>query len=349
VSAPVTPEKKPVSCQRCTLQFVPVRKTARFCPACRRELQREYDAERYRSKMNATRPELGELEDRPPVGPDEHKHAKAALGCKGVRDLLALETGNDPFYCGTEAHHRLAAWYADLWQRAAFLGGNIRRIHYWYTSQPSPVRSDGITPYENTDNQSSELVNAARYARILGYVDAEDMDDRRNDPAIINCPPRHGTPVPYADWRDEDWPDDLHLPYIYIQAVRLNFPGVWAQGYDYRHADRGALVEVFIEKSTQNDILDPLCRELGINLSIGVGFTGIKRIIEILRRAQQLGRPVHIICVVDFDPGGENMPRSIARHAQYWAQKYGITQEVTVEVVALTRSRWSTTACRPSR
>jgi hypothetical protein len=239
---------------------------------------------------------------------------------------------------------RLAEWFAGLWQRGGSTG-HLRRLHYrMVTGAERAERHDG-SPYENTKTCSSELDQAAKFARYLGLVDAEAITDRRNDPAIVNCPPREGEPEPYVTLT-EDWQRKLAIPELTLPG-ELRLPRPWAYGYDYEHADQAALLEVWIEKSTMNDVLVPLCRNLGINLLVGKGHTSITRMIELLRRAEQAGRPAHILCICDFDPGGDSMPRSIARQAQFWRDRLGIDADLTVEHVALTRDQVSEFALPP--
>jgi hypothetical protein len=88
-----------------------------------------------------------------------------------------------------------------------------------------------------------------------------------------------------------------------------------------------------------NDVLEPLCRRLGVNLVTGSGHQSITSLIALLRRAQAHGRAAHVLYISDFDPGGDSMAMSVARQAQFWAQRLNIDAEISVEVVALTRQQ----------
>jgi ribosomal protein L37E len=329
----------PVPCHRCGEDFPPrsTNGTDKYCPACRPIALRERKNAWQRAKKQQARPPLGELAHRNPLGPEEHKLAKRALGLDSVDDLLATDRGNDPFYQGGETHHRDAGWFKSLWDGASAIRAHLRRIHYWALSVRSR-RPDGEQPHENTDACWTFLTKAAMRARVLGLLDPEDFDDRRNDPAVVNCPPRDRQPEPEASFAD-DWEGGLWLPRIRVPSMSLTFPEVAAYGYDYEKADLAALVEVWIEKSTMNDILEPLCRGLGVNLVAGSGHQSITAAIALLRRAQAHGRAAHVLYIADFDPGGDSMARSVARQAQFWAQRLKMDVEITVEVVALTREQ----------
>jgi hypothetical protein len=55
------------------------------------------------------------------------------------------------------------------------------------------------------------------------------------------------------------------------------------------------IVELWIEKSTQNDWLVPLCQQRGVNLVIGVGEQSEIRSRELALRSVKYGAPVRII------------------------------------------------------
>ena len=116
-------------------------------------------------------------------------------------------------------------------------------------------------------------------------------------------------------------------------------PGVSVSGYDYEAADQPVLAEVWIEKSTMDDVLIPVCRSLNANLLSGAGFQSITAVISLLRRAERHGKPAHVLYIADFDPAGDAMPAAVARQAQFWRETLGITAGLTLNVLALTRAQ----------
>jgi hypothetical protein len=329
----------PVPCHRCGEDFPPASTngTDKFCTVCRPIVRKEQAARAQRERRRRANPppELGDLLYRHPLGPEEHKLARRALGLDKVDDLLALSPGNDPFYQGGDTHERDAGWFKSLWDGAGALRAHLRRIHYWALSAVT-LRANGETPHENTDAAWTLLTRSAMRARVLGLIDPETVEDRRNDPAVVNCPARDSEPEPYASLED-GWDGGLTLPHIWVPTgLSLEFPQAYAYGYDYERAEQAALVELWVEKSTMNDILEPLCRSLGINLVTGSGHQSITSAIALLRRAEAHGRAAHVLYLADFDPGGDSMARSVARQAQFWAQHLGIDADMSVEIIGLT-------------
>ena len=71
------------------------------------------------------------------------------------------------------------------------------------------------------------------------------------------------------------------------------------------------------EKTTQNDILLPLCQRYGVNLITGLGELSYTRCVEAALRAKASGLPVRILYLSDFDPGGRSMPVAVARKIEF--------------------------------
>ena len=298
---------------------------------------------------------------RNPRGPEEHKAAVRELGLRNVRELLALAPDNDPFYKGTAAHLRAAEWFADLWQRFGYTRGiHLRRAHYQVLSTGS-LTSHGL-PYENTETCWTGLCNAAASARILGLVDAEAFVDRRNPDPVINRQPRSEPVEPSWSWGWERWRPDWSLPTIgtlwmpTIDRWKLQAFDPWSvqwddrptvptrpdglvAGYDYDDDDQPVLLEVWVEKSTMEDILGPLCRGLNVNLVTGVGNQSITAAVSLLRRAERHDKPAHVLYVSDFDPAGEHMPTAVARQAQFWRDQLKVEVPITLDPLVLTRDQ----------
>jgi hypothetical protein len=117
------------------------------------------------------------------------------------------------------------------------------------------------------------------------------------------------------------------------------FPTPTVSGYDYNDAAQPFHIEIWIEKSTMNDILEPLARELSFVLSPAVGFASITRTIDIIKRIAEARKPTRIFCIADHDPGGQDMPPSVARQLEFWLERYAPGVEVKLERLALTRDQ----------
>ena len=96
------------------------------------------------------------------------------------------------------------------------------------------------------------------------------------------------------------------------------------------------IVEVWIEKSTQNDWLVPLCQRRGVNLVVGLGEQSETRSRELALRSAEYGAPVRIIYLSDFDPGGRSMPKAVARKVEFTIAKFDLAVDLQLIPLALT-------------
>ncbi len=262
------------------------------------------------------------------------KQLQEDTGTKRVTDLLALSQQNDPFYVGGAASQRDADWFYDLWQQFGYSDGvHLRRIHYQLVSQsPRIIRGDG-KEYLNTDNCWAYLCLAAKHARYLGLVSPESFVDRKK-PATVNnsnflrsgdydyCNPDPGYSVDgYINYDDHAIPE---LPEIEALPYSPDLSDFDVKGYFYNEhgwgqdAEQGVLVEVWIEKSTMNDVLEPICGHYGVNLVTGVGELSITSVAELFQRIEKVNLPTRILYISDFDPAGLQMPVSIARKIEFF-------------------------------
>jgi hypothetical protein len=272
-----------------------------------------------------------------PRGYEEIKKLAEALRLP-VERLLALAPKNDPFYSGAPAQLAKARWFADLWERFRFPAGvHLRRIHYVVASQSPPVPVPDGHPYQNTHRHWGELGDASKATRHLGLVGADAFVDRRNpEPHLVPGRPagHDGTP---ACWVDEESWGAWGLPSIPTDfGVEFGLPAVAVSGYDYCPADQPYHVEVWVEKSTMNDVLIPLCRRLGVTLVTGLGFQSITSVVQMLQR---IGRPTRILYISDFDPAGDQMPVAVARQVEYYRNQFAAGVDVKLTPLALTREQ----------
>lgn len=270
-----------------------------------------------------------------PARPRGHGAIKAMAKELGVNmpELVVLARGNDPFCSGTPADEKEATWFADLWNEHG-AGGHLRRLHYRLLSFGA-VEKDG-TPYTNTQECWDRLTKAAATARAMELVDPTSLVDRRNAPPVLNPPDPRPAPEPH---REHWWAPDWDVPAI---DTGLNadlghtIEPPWVHGYDYAPEDQPVLVELWIEKSTMNDILLPLCEELGVNLVASVGFQSITNAVDLLRRAHQANKRCRVLYVSDFDPAGHQMPVAVSRQIEFWAERFAPGADLKITPVALT-------------
>jgi hypothetical protein len=290
---------------------------------------------------------LASLDDGPAAEWTYRRIKEQAAASRGrVPDLLAMSRTKDPFFCGSPSDVRDAEWFAAVWQRFGYSTGlHLRRIHYQLVVQPEVERigPDG-QPYLNTERHWDRLQEASTAARYLGMVDAAAFVDRRNPTAVIYDAERANhrqldvdrylySPYGSADaWqlRQIDAELDAELTYLQLDPPR-------ALGYDYQTADQGWLVELWCEKTTQNDILLPICEELGVNLVTAAGFESITAIVDLLvSRVAASERPARLFYLSDFDPAGKHMPTAVARQVEFWRRRYAPEADIKLTPLVLT-------------
>jgi hypothetical protein len=102
-------------------------------------------------------------------------------------------------------------------------------------------------------------------------------------------------------------------------------------------------LEIFIEKSTQNDWLVPLCEQQHIDFQPGVGEFGYKRCEQIVKRAAaHYPRTTRVGVITDFDCAGQSIPVAIGRKVQFMLHIKGLENlDIRVEPIALTHDQTS--------
>jgi hypothetical protein len=249
-----------------------------------------------------------------------------------VTDLLALAANNDPFYAGVGSRRQAAEWFAGIWADHGAAGSHLRRLHYRLVSSTAPIRKPDGANYENTPNDWDFLCGASLSARYLDLVPFDGLVDRRNDEPLIFAsdldadPDREielscGVGGDRPSVRVLDIPNMPVLPFLdlYGSAPLQKF-----------------IVEVWIEKSTQNDWLVPLCQRRGVNLVVGIGEQSETRSRELALRSAKYGAPVRIIYLSDFDPGGRSMPKAVARKVEFTIAKFDLDVDLQLIPLALT-------------
>lgn len=253
-----------------------------------------------------------------------------------IPQLLALARQNDPYFAGSPANVELGEWFRGVWRKAGFSQGvHLRRVHYQLVSTGAGMHN--FEPYQNTLKCWDYLCQAGKAARYLGYVSPTAFEDRRNPPPTNNVYARWAEPEPACEVYSPAW----ELPAIKVdiaEDVDLSVPEPSISGYDYQDVDQPYHLVLFVEKSTMNDVLAPLCARLGADYITSLGFQSITTVIGLLQRIEELGKPCRIAYISDFDPAGDFMPVGVARQLEYWAQDY-CSQEIKLEPICLTKEQ----------
>jgi hypothetical protein len=275
----------------------------------------------------------------------------AACGCP-VGKLLALTTQNDPFYAGCRYRRVEAEWFAALWNRYHTSGhkSHLRRIHYRAVSDESPPlmpANKGKTsnrPYINTEECWALLLRASRDARHLGLVLPEAIVDHRNPKPVLfasetQSPDETGWSVePLPPWT---------APTVRLSGGDLGaygmpgLPSVTVEGYNYEAGDQPYHVELWAEKTTMNDVLEPICRSLHVNLATAYGFQSVTATVELLRRLERMpaDKPARVGYVSDFDPAGGRMPPAVARVVEFYLDRFAPGRDIKLTPLVLTHEQ----------
>jgi hypothetical protein len=293
---------------------------------------------------------------------------------------LSLVADTDPFSIldGNRRHAAWAQWFADLFHQAGYTGtAHLRRFHYRLVSLEEPVPMVGsvdqdyaisdvwIVPnigrpkkgekpgdirpntYGNTDWCWQQLCKAGKWARHLGLVDAELIEDNRSPVAIV--PPADGMGIvsPEFTLTDDGWEtlqDGIKDGSILSAKLSLpdcpDIPTAMAHGINAWSKRRSHHLEIWIEKSSMNDILLPICRRYGIVLQSLVGESSLTRTGDLLRRIRSNGgKPARIIYVSDFDPAGNSMPAAASRRIEHLVRSEEPDLQLQLTALALTREQ----------
>jgi hypothetical protein len=236
------------------------------------------------------------------------------------------------------AERAQARWFADLWKRlGAGAGMHLRRLHYQIISQAKPVmRVDG-TPYENTTNCWINLGQASRDARFMGLIPAEHFVDRRNNEPIIYLDATSDTePALTTNFTQPYIPDDA-VPSVsfeetdmpYMPSLQLHPPAIGQRFH----------VELWCEKTTANNVLEPLARTCRCNLITGAGEQSLTACLDVIGRVKESGKPTRILYISDFDPAGMSMPVAVARKLEFEIRTTGADLDIQVRPIVLTHKQ----------
>jgi hypothetical protein len=232
-----------------------------------------------------------------------------------AKTLYALSDACDPFFI-TPGRRAAAEWFAGIWDGLAPTGPvHLRRLHYALVSSAAPVPKRPGTPgvYSNTDRDWNDLVSAATTARELDLVPAARFVDRRA-----------GEPPYIFEPNDEDSDADVFVhsaieyppredSVIAVSSPTYEFPNLPGLHVTPPRVAEPYVIEIWIEKSTMNDVLVPLARARGVTLVTGMGELSLTHCHQFVERVLEHGRATRILYVSDFDPAGNGMPASSSR------------------------------------
>jgi hypothetical protein len=99
-------------------------------------------------------------------------------------------------------------------------------------------------------------------------------------------------------------------------------------------------VELWCEKTTIADILDPLARQYRLNVVYGMGELSLTACQGLMDRiAANGGRPVRILYLSDFDPAGQSMPTAVARKIEFLVRSADSDVDIELRPILLSHEQ----------
>lgn len=255
-----------------------------------------------------------------------------------VTDVLALSSGVDPFYQsrghdppeGVLWFFRVYKWFREARPNVK---PYLRRIHYAYSSLADAKRHD-MRPYLNDDACWSYIKKwslVARYCKLIKRGDL--MDNRKRDPVLhadFATPHHEYSGGGYDLVLRSQSLDRLHTLDLQIGYPRYNTATELAESLadvSAREVDgirynvqklQPYHLEVWIEKSSLNEDLIPVCEKFHANFIYGLGQESLTRVEILLDRILDSRKPIRIFYICDYDQQGTVMPEAVSRKIQYY-------------------------------
>jgi len=265
---------------------------------------------------------------------------------------LKMANDNHALYKAMGQSGRLkAAWFYYWWN---ILGKpkniHLRRIHYLLVSKISKNKDENKEGYEIKyvlDGKEREykndmaswkyLVEASTFARNLRLVDPGDIVDRRNPQIKDNLI----YPINTIDIIEGDFPLANFLNPNNIDNMKLKFPEPEVK-FDYSGLLQPNIVVVVVEKTTINDIIEPLQEKYQFIFQPAQGFLSYTTTHQILSFIKRYEKPMIILYISDFDPSGISMPSALAQQVEIELIQQGLIdrmKDLRIVHVALTREQ----------
>jgi hypothetical protein len=213
---------------------------------------------------------------------------------------------NDPYRLDTPANHRDGQWVAEQLERAI---GPYRLIHWRGLHYAIVVVGDIRKPngeiYLNTDEDWNWLSKiAGMAARWLRYVPFDRITDARNSDPVIYRRARPNVPEGRI----------LAGSGIHIPSVPTSSSEVFSPKMARLYGCHPSKASTSIWGSSMD--VAPIARRYECDLYLQTGEMSDTRIHQMASGAVQVGRPLIVFTLCDFDPAGYQMPVSIGRKLQ---------------------------------
>lgn len=246
-----------------------------------------------------------------------------------IEDLIVLSPQNDPYYIGTPTERRHAEWIAEIVLQFLEERGRTkthdRAIHYYILSRNlrRPTGRNGWRVFRGDSNDFHWVMKAIQNARILGYIPWSCIEDKKNPELIKNA----------SYWQHDTLEDTTLTPEEIARTISKKFYPFNPQLQQAYH------VEIWTEKTTINDILEPIGKLYSVNIQPFSGQSTSTKVFELVERISNIDKPVRILYISDYDSYGHNMPVSCARKIQWFLDNIDSEQDVKLEKILLTREQ----------
>jgi len=264
-----------------------------------------------------------------------------------VEDMLALAPKNDAAYIRPSDLEK-AEWVAEIYDAEGQPEVHPRGFHYRIIDKDYERRNGD--PYANTRECWQELKEAFFWAQILGFVDADRVQDEQNDTPESRAFRSIDRPQPRNRSVQSQARETIHQPYdgyhpasIATDLARANIDYTDAEEFITDEANRivedvfidvyyDALaqqpyyVEIWAEKSRV--VPAHVADEYGATVRESEGEFSYKMCRSAVEVAEQRGQNLLIVIISDWDPKGRDMPKSVARKIEIEAIFHDLDAEV---------------------
>lgn len=277
-------------------------------------------------------------------------------------DLLILSRQNDPFWTGTDGDHAKAQWFAELYEKAVASREDdrihVRGVHYATVMLDEevepPTSRTSWDVYQNTETCWSYLAQAAKTARILGYVPLDKVRDEKNDQRTVTeygehvtnpdleelVPSAEGVGVPTIPevhevanvyWGDGSATADGPVDYLAESFAKAQLRGIEideARQQPYH-------IELWSEKALPGPVKEE-ARRYNVNVLVeGEGQLSYSIAGDFARRVNDAKKPAVVFYLSDFDPAGDEMAAAMASKLEWAARTGKLDERVVVKQLAI--------------
>ncbi len=207
---------------------------------------------------------------------------------------------------------------------------HIRRVYYRTLGKPRP---DGRL-FDNIDSDWQALERASLYARYLGLVPLDKIVDNKNEGAMVL--------TPYAP---DKLNTELNITSRCLTTSKISrlddiiYDNLQGTIYYDAQSRQPYHLEIWVEKSTLNDILIPIAKRYGATLVVAGGQFSLTNVKDCFYRIKELGKPVRLFYLRDFDPGGQSMPAAVSRKLEWLIRMFKPGLNVKLQDVALSHDQ----------